>query len=700
MKHFLVSKLNIILGLLLATSVGLSGYIIYNIVRQDKTVTVPDFLAKNINQTYEWCGELDPQYACTIVYEDSDTVSEGVIINQSLPAGSIMNGTMVFTVSTGKTSFVILPTITANTTKADIEAFVSANSLLPAQYIDENSDSVPVGSVIRLEPNDKIDKNSTLKVYISIGPKQDDSSSTTGTIIVKSGTYNGLTVTEFETKVKALGLVPNHNTSRDATSSTVTKGNIVWHGSGEYEKGETINYGVCTEKTSSDEIVITSGSYVGKTEEEYKKYATGLGLVPNHNTEWDAYSDTVAKGNIVKHGAGTYEKGEKTNYGLSLGKEGDSSSTEIKVTSGQYVGKTEDEFKTIATNLGLKATHLTSRDAYSDTVAKGNIVTHGYGTYEKGEAFNYGLSLGKKDSSPSTIYITPNSYVGKTETDYINYAKGLGLVPNHKTEWDDYSDTIAKGSIVKHGQGEYEKGETTNYGLSLGKKDSSSSTITITANSYVGKSESEYINYAKGLGLVPNHNSSWDAYSSSVSKGNIVKHGSGTYTKGETTNYGLSLGPEPQVTKVTVTSKAGSTESEFISYLTSLGLKAGTKSTDYSSTYGEGTLISNDTGTFTEGSSVNYKVSLGTNTGTLLSKSDLASQILSTGDYEAAKNKMITYLDNQGFTNYTINGQKSTDYGAGVLLSITVNGSTHTSASVYPVDVPIVVTICNGMEES
>ena len=223
MKHFLMSKLNIILGLLLATSVGLSGYIIYNIVRQDKTVTVPDFLAKNINQTYEWCGQLDPQYACTIVYEDSDTVSEGVIINQSLPAGSIMNGTMVFTVSTGKTSSVILPTITTNTTKADIDAFVSTNSLLPAQYIDENSDTVAVGSVIRLEPNDKIDKNSTLKVYISIGPKQDDSSSTTGTITVKSGTYNGLTVTEFETKVKALGLVPNHNTSRDATSSSVTK---------------------------------------------------------------------------------------------------------------------------------------------------------------------------------------------------------------------------------------------------------------------------------------------------------------------------------------------------------------------------------------------------------------------------------------------------------------------------------------------
>lgn len=598
MKNFLLSKLNIILGLLLAASIGLSGYIGYNIVKQNKTTIVPDFLAKNINQTYEWCGQLDPQYACTIVYEDSDTVSEGIIINQSLPAGSIMDGTIVFTVSTGKISSVILPTIAANTTKADIDAFISANSLLPAQYIDENSDTVAVGSVIRLEPNDKIDKNTTLKVYISIGPKQDDSSSTTSTITVKSGTYTGLTVTEFETKVKALGLVPNHNTSRDATSSTVTKGNIVWHGSGEYEKGETINYGVCI-----DSIIITSG---------------------------------------------------------------------------QYVGKTEDEFKTIATNLGLKATHLTSRDAYSDTVAKGNIVTHGSGTYEKGEDFNYGLSLGKKDSS-SSIYITPNSYVGKTEEEYKKYATSLGLTPNHKKEWDAYSDTVAKGNIVKHGQGEYEKGDTTNYGLSLGPVEK------VTVVSKAGSNVSQFKSYLEDLGL--KLGTETEEYSSSVAEGILISNTTGSFAKGSSVDYVVSKGKAPE--GISVGSYVGQDESTLTSFLNSKGLN-GNRSTAYDNTgkIAEGKIISNDTGTKYAGNTIYYVVSLGVQKGYIM-----RGDYYETGDsFEETKNNILSKLS--VFTNVSFVEVTSTDgKTVGQIDNITVNNDDEYSAGYYPINTPIVVYI-------
>ena len=229
-------------------------------------------------------------------------------------------------------------------------------------------------------------------------------------------------------------------------------------------------------------------------------------------------------------------------------KDGSSSQTdEITVSKNQYVGKTEAEFKKAAEDLGLKPVHLSDRDAYSDTVAKGNVVTHGYGSYEKGENFNYGLSLGKKSSGSSEVYVEYGKYIGKTEEEFKKIASDLNLIANHKSAKDDYSDTIPKGSIIWHGSGTYkcnDESDPFNYGLSLGKKNdpAPSDNIVISAGTYIGKSESEFCSAAESLGLSPYHNTDRDDYSDTVPEGYIVWHGSGTYTKGEDFNYGLSLG--------------------------------------------------------------------------------------------------------------------------------------------------------------
>ena len=64
----------------------------------------------------------------------------------------------------------------------------------------------------------------------------------------------------------------------------------------------------------------------------------------------------------------------------------------------------------------------------------------------------------------------------------------------HKSDRDDYSDTVEKGYIVTHGYAsDYVKGEGFNYGLSLGKKSGSDTTkITVNANKYVGSSENDF----------------------------------------------------------------------------------------------------------------------------------------------------------------------------------------------------------------
>jgi len=412
---------------------------------------------------------------------------------------------------------------------------------------DDYSDSVEKGKVI-WHGSGSYEKDETFNYGLSLG--KDSSSTSASDLYITSGKYVGKTESEFKTIAENLTLKPNHKTEKDAYSDTVAKGSIVWHGSGQYEKNETFNYGLSLGKKSSstvteDDLYITAGKYVGKTESEFKTIAENLTLKPNHKSERDAYSDTVAKGSIVWHGSGQYEQNETFNYGLSLGKKSSSTVTEddLYITAGKYVGKTESEFKTIAENLTLKPNHKTIHDDYSDTVAKGNIVWHGSGQYEQNETFNYGLSLGKKDSGSSsqTILVSSGQYVGKTESEFKNIAQTLGLSPTHLSERDSYSDTIAKGSIVTHGYGTYTKNEAFNYGLSLGKKSSSTATVDV-SSSYVGKNESEFTSYLSALGLKGSKSGS--DYSSSIEAGKVLSYTSGTYEIGSTVSYTISLGKQ------------------------------------------------------------------------------------------------------------------------------------------------------------
>ena len=619
MKTFFANKLNYLVILLLSAAIGIVGFLGYTYLNVSKDVVVPDFLGKNKSEVFDWCGQLDPKYSCEIVYEKSRSVQKDLVFQQSINAGSPLKDKITITISSELEQPLVLPQL-YNTGKEDIEKWQKENGVENVTIVYENSDTVNKDAIIRIEPSENIFKDTPVTVYISSGR----ANASDDKIEVKSGEYTNLTVSAFESQVKALGLKPNHNTAKDDYSTSVTKGNIVWHGSGTYENGETINYGICLDqkKDASSLINIKAGTYVGKSEDDFKKIATDLGLVAVHNSDWDDYSDSYAKGNIVKHGSGDYEKGENFRYGLSLGeKDNSSTTTDIVVTNGQYVGKTESEFKTIAANLGLKANHIDTRDAYSDTIAKGNIVTHGYGTYVKGEDFNYGVSLGKKDGESSQeIYISSGKYIGKSESEFQAIATGLNLKPVHNEEWDTYSDSVAKGYIVKHG--------------------------------------------------------------------------SGTYVKDENFRYGLSLGKAPDVT-VTVADKSGSSEESFKSYIVSLGLKAGTRSEEYSDSVSAGNLIRNDTGSFKKGASVNYTVSLGkkeTPSGNIM-----RPEKYQVGDtYDSTKQKMQSYLS--VFTNVEYIGVTSTK-GVGRLEKIEVGsaGSSYSAGS-YPVDTPIKVYIVNKQQ--
>ncbi|MBQ6478273.1 MAG: hypothetical protein IJI44_02770 [Erysipelotrichaceae bacterium] len=530
-----MKKINILLGILLAAVIGLGTFVTYRVIKDNGSVTVPDFLGKNKQEVFNWCGSLDPKYSCVIEYEESTSIEKDYVFYQSVNSGMKLKDQLTIKISNGIVELIQLPVLNENTSKTAIEKWITDNGLTAVTFVEEKSESVKKGNVIRIEAPEEIKKDTEIIVYVSKGTEDEKRS-----IEVKSGEYVNLTVSQFETKAKELGLRANHNTARDDFSSSIAEGKIVWHGSGTYEEGETFNYGISL-GNKADRIIVQAGDYIGKTENEFITIAGNLGLNPNHNKERDDYSDTVTKGRIVWHGSGTYEKDETFNYGLSLGKKNSQESDgdeEIVITKGQYVGKTVKEFENVVKALSLDPYHDPTKDEYSDSVELGNIVWHGSGTYETNERIRYGLSLGKKSTDGKVM--VSSGYEGKSESEFRQYIISLGLVPNKAEE--EYSDSYPKGTIISYISGEYNQGNSVSYKLSLGKKDAQEQTITITKGQYVGKSVDEFESSVKALTLDPYHDPSKDEYSDTVPQGKIVWHGSGEYETNEKIRYGLSLG--------------------------------------------------------------------------------------------------------------------------------------------------------------
>lgn len=690
-------KFIIPLVILMLIALGVLGFIGFEFIKDSLGVKVPDFSDKSISDVNEWCGSLNEKYSCEIHFEKSKTVQKDKVISQSVNADSKLKDKITFKISSGLIEQVPSPHIDKNTKLSDIQKWAKEYNIETLNVVEEKNDELENDTVIKIEPDSDLYTDTVITVYVAKNEKKADTN-----IVVEAGTYIGSSVSSFESKVKALGLNPNHNTDRDAYSNNVEKGNIVWHGSGEYENNETINYGVSLGKSGlNTDIVVEYGKYLGLEEDDFISKTKTLGLSPYHNTDRDAYSEDVAKGNIVWHGSGTYVKDERINYGLSLGKKDSSSTNEIYIKQNEFLGLSLSDFESKVKALGLTPVHETSWDVYSDIVDKGKIIRHGYTAYIKGENIRYGLSLGKKDDSSSDeIYIKQNEFQSLSLSEFESKIKALGLNPVHEPSWDTYSYSVEKGKIVRHGYTSYIKGENMRYGLSLGKEGSNPTSFYVSKDTYSNLTVSDFESKIKALGLVPYHESSWDAYSDSIAEGKIVRHGYGDYTKGENMRYGLSLGKASGQT-ITVNSFAGKTAADLESFLASNGLK-GNRTEQYSSSVEAGKIISNDTGSKKKGDTINYVVSKGTepiSESYLASLADIKSKCLATGDYESAASKVRTFLSNGGFTNYEVVFSTSRDAGVGTIMSVTVNGNNHVSGAKYPVNAKIVVTVCNKLDQ-
>lgn len=407
------------------------------------SVIVEEFVGKNVQDVYAWCGQLDDESSCEVTYEEVEGYDKDIVFEQSIKAGKKLKGNIVFKVSSGTKSEVIVPFISPEATLSDMEMWKEAVGLQTMTYVYEVSDTVEKNHIIRMEPNIHIYKDTPVVLYVSSGPAPAEDKD----IEIKFGEYLNLTVAEFEAKAKELGLKPNHQESRDIYNANVKIGNIVWHGSGIYEKDEVFNYGVCI-----NAITVTPNQYVGKTEEEFKKIATDLNLTPKYVDSRDAYSTSIAKGSVVTHGYGVYVEEEEFKYGLSKGP--------AKVESG-YEGALEENFKNYLAMLELNGDRQTSS---SNTVSSGRIISYNYGKYSSGDTVTYYVSTGPEQTSVNV----PN-FEAQDESALLNFLSANGLYVGTRSE---VSSVYSKGKIVSNDYGTKNKGDVINYVVSSGDYDS------------------------------------------------------------------------------------------------------------------------------------------------------------------------------------------------------------------------------------
>ena len=265
------------------------------------------------------------------------------------------------------------------------------------------------------------------------------------------------------------------------------------------------------EPVKDTDITIKYGDYIGLSVADFEAKAKELGLKPNHQESRDHYDPNVPIGNIAWHGSGTYVKDETFNYGICI--------ESITVKPGAYVGKTEDEFRKIAKDLGLTPTYIDNRDQYSTSIDKGSVVTHGYGSYVKNEEFKYGLSKG-----PARVEA---GYEGATEDSFVSYLSMLTLKGNRKTS---SSNTVSAGRIISYNYGKYSTGDSVTYTVSTGPEDK-----TVYVSDYSGQSEQKLLDFLSSNGLYVGNRT--EITSDVYSKGTIVSNDVGNYAKGSKVNY-------------------------------------------------------------------------------------------------------------------------------------------------------------------
>lgn len=385
------------------------------------------------------------------------------------------------------------------------------------------------------------------------------------------------------------------------------------------------------------------------------------------------FSDTHAEGKIIYQSI-------KANEVIKGG-----SSISLQVSSGKGItvedlsGKTFEYADKWSDDNGV---YIKPVYVYDDSIKEDLIIKSDPkpGTVvEKNAVITIYISKGK---DPDSVIVNVENKVGLSEKDFLAYIKELNMKSSKVGSY--YSDTIEQGKIYSHTSGEVKISTTIEYTLSLGK-------YNLNVNDFEGKSKSS----ADSLVATANAQKAGislkvtEEYSDTVANGILYN----CSVSGKTVSCKLSLGALATVENYINQNKQSNFSSNNVNYVVIIDndYTEGTKYGDvYKQSIDAGTRVKN-------GTTVELYARKGPK------PEEEKAYIESNYDMYQSEPLSLsgtkTIVQNRlGMFDLEIYEEASKDKTEGVILSITVNGSTYVSGN-YPLSSKVVVVISKGYVE-
>lgn len=342
--------------------------------------------------------------------EASDKIAKDKVISQDPKAGEIIKtgDKITVTLSLGKT--VTMKSL-AKMSKDEAKKWLNDNGLV-GEFSEAYSGSIEYGYVISNTPEKgDVKQGSTVKVKVSLGK-------------IKLESFIGKKKADAENfKKKVNNSEANLTFTYSEVESTEAVGTIVSQGydSGTYlSPGTTVNFQISKGKS------VTVENKAGSSEDDFKKYISGLGL--SLGTRSTAYSDKAA-GLIIENETGKKAAGSTVWYKVSLGA--------FSPAAGDFENKTVAEARKIienANNSGAGWSFSEGASEFNDSVAAGNT----FGCSISGKTVTCKVSKGKG--------VTVKSYVGGAAPCSTNSCSVDGVTIKQVYQ-SDYSD-VPEGQVV------------------------------------------------------------------------------------------------------------------------------------------------------------------------------------------------------------------------------------------------------------
>lgn len=644
---------------------------------EDIVTTVPNFSTYTELEIREWAK----QYAVdlSIKFEEHDIAKEGEFISQSIPANKEIKGgqSLIVTLSSGKGdgNSKTIPDSYLGLSESD---FISKLKALGFTSLSKSNttyyaEGIEKGNIYSYDDG-TFSTSRTINYALSEGKYTFDAKE-----------FNDKTKTDAE---KVAANLKNRNARIDSKLITIE---FVAGDKNDDKVGKTydcaasknaISCKVYSSDNSAKALIPTNNQYLGKDPQTYIDACKKLGFTNFKKLDTTYFSTTLKKDTLYSYDDGELSLGKTLEYALSAGP--------YSFNANDFNGLTKDEASKKASDLKARNARING-DLITISFTKGTSSSVGTGKVFDCTANKNNISCkvnGESSSTGKTATI-PGTYLKLTEADFLSKLKALGFNNVSKLEPSKFSETINEGCIWEYEDGTFDTSKTITYRLSAGK-------YSFNASEFNGISKEDAVNKANAYknrnaaqGRLSISFTNGEANSSSAGKTYGCSYSSSTisckvYTSGGSTN-----------TQVSVSNYTGKSLNDFKTWCSNNGLNVSVTETS-SDSVASGNIISQSpaSGNVDKGSTISVTVSTGkapVKNADMLSLSFIAQNYK--GDtFDDTKNKVVSYLNGQGFSNVSVQETTSTKplYS---IVSITVNGTNHSGQASYPVDSAIVVTI-------